>query len=297
MMGRKTADKVATAIFYLAGGTVIMGLVSFVGYLLERGWTKLNPHFLMSGPEFAKAGGGIGPQLFDSVYLLILAMAITIPIGLAAGVYMAEYAKPGKLTNAIRLCIETLASLPSIVIGLFGLIMFVNFTGWGYTLFGGALAVAVLNLPVATRISEDAIKSVPQAIREASYGLGATQWQTITRAVLPAALPGLLTGFIMTAGRAFGEAAALLYTAGMSTSMLDYGNLNPFSSSSPLNPFRPGATLAVYIWKINSEGLVPDAREIADGASAILVLAVLAFNLGSRYLGLLLNSRLTGKQG
>lgn len=295
MIDRRLADRLATGIFYAIGATVVIGLVLFVGYLVFRGWSQLNFHFVLSGPRFAQAGGGIGPQLFDSVYLLVLAMAITIPVGLAAGIYMAEYAKPGKLTDTLRLCIETLASLPSIVIGLFGLIIFVNKTGWGYSLIGGALAVAVLNLPVATRISEDAIRSVPQTLREASYALGATQWQTITRVMLPAALPGLLTGFIMTAGRAFGEAAALLYTAGMSTPILDYSDLNPFSSSSPLNPFRPGATLAVYIWKVNSEGLVPDARAIADGASAVLVLAVLAFNLGSRYLGNLVNNHLAGK--
>lgn len=295
MINRKATDKLATGIFYAIGATVVIGLILFVGYLLVRGWKELNLHFLLSGPKFAQAGGGIGPQLFDSVYLLVMAMGITIPVGLAAGVYMAEYARPGKLTDTLRLCIETLASLPSIVIGLFGLIIFVNLTGWGYTLFGGALAVAVLNLPVATRISEDAIRNVPQTIREASYALGATRWQTITRVMLPAALPGLLTGFIMTAGRAFGEAAALLYTAGMSTPVLDYANLDPFSGSSPLNPFRPGATLAVYIWKVNSEGLVPDARAIADGASAVLVLAILAFNLGARYLGVCLNNRLAGK--
>lgn len=297
MIGSKAADKIATGIFYAVGGLVIVALVLFVGYLVLHGWSRLNWHFLTAGPEFAKAGGGIGPPLFDSVYMLLMAMAITIPIGLAAGIYMAEYAKPGKLTDALRLCIETLASLPSIIIGLFGLIVFVNLTGWGYTLFGGALAVAVLNLPVATRVSEVAIRGVPQAIREASYGLGATQWQTIIRAVLPTAFPGLVTGFIMTTGRAFGEAAALLYTAGMSTPLLDYTNLNPLSANSPFNPFRPGATLAVYIWKINSEGLVPDARQIADGASAVLVLAILIFNLGSRYLGTLLARRIAGKRG
>jgi phosphate ABC transporter, permease protein PstA len=290
------ADRLATGTFYAIGAAVIIGLVLFIGYLLLNGWKVLSLNFLLSGPRFAQAGGGIGPQLFDSVYLLVLAMAITVPVGLAAGVYMAEYAKPGKLTDTLRLCIETLASLPSIVIGLFGLIIFVNFTGWGYTLFGGALAVAVLNLPVATRISEEALRSVPQSVREASYALGATQWQTITRVMVPAALPSLLTGFIMTAGRAFGEAAALLYTAGMSTPLLDYSNLNPFDNSSPLNPFRPAATLAVYIWKVNSEGLVPDARSIADGASAVLVLAVLLFNIGSRFLGTLLTDRLAGKR-
>ncbi|MPM92490.1 Phosphate transport system permease protein PstA [bioreactor metagenome] len=209
---------------------------------------------------------------------------------------MAEYAKPGRLTNMIRFCIEALASLPSIVIGLFGLLVFVTLTGWKYTLFGGALAVCILNLPVLTRTSEDAVRSIPATIKEASLALGATHWQTIVKVLLPAALPALITGIIIASGRAFGEAAALLYTAGMSSPQLDFTNLNPFDYRSPLNPFRPAETLAVYIWKINSEGLVPDARQIADGASAVLILSVLFFNIAARYVVRLLGFKFSGKR-
>ncbi len=294
IMKARTADKIATVVFYIVSGLVILLLAMFVGYILYSGREKLNLHFITSAPVFAKAGGGIGPQLFNSVYLVFLSMLITVPIGLSAGIYMAEYAKPNSLTKAIRFSIEALASLPSIVIGLFGLLVFVTLTGWKYTLMGGALAVSILNLPVIARISEDAIRAVPPSIKEASLALGATHWQSIYKVILPSAIPGLITGVIVTSGRVFGEAAALLYTAGMSSPQLDFTNLNPFNYRSPLNPFRPAETLAVYIWKVNSEGLVPDARQIADGAAAILIISVFIFNIAARFLGRFFNSRFSG---
>lgn len=293
-MKSKTADKIATVVFYIVALACITLLLLFVGYILFHGRERLNIRFITSAPTFMKEGGGIGPQLFNSLYLVVLSMLITVPIGLSAGIYMAEYARPGRITNMIRFCIEALASLPSIVIGLFGLLVFVTMTGWGYTLMSGALAVAVLNLPVITRISEDAIRSVPDTVKEASLALGATHWQTIYRVIIPTALPGLVTGLIMTSGRVFGEAAALLYTAGMSSPNLNFHNLNPFHGGSPLNPFRPAETLAVYIWKVNSEGLAPDARQIADGASAILIISVFVFNIVSRFLGRALSVKFTG---
>lgn len=294
-MKPKTADKLATVLIYIISLSFLLLLVLFIGYFLYQGRSKLNLHFLFSSPEFSKAGGGIGPQLFNSIYLVFLSDLISVPIGIAAGIYLAEYAKPSRMTTMIRFCIETLASLPSIVIGLFGMIVFVTMTGWKYTLLGGALAVSILNLPVITRTTEDAIRAVPSTVKEASLALGATHWQSIVKVILPSALPGLITGVIIASGRAFGEAAALLYTAGMSSPQLDFTNLNPFSYKSPLNPFRPAETLAVYIWKVNSEGLVPDARQIADGASAILILSVLVFNVTARYTGRLLNMKFTGK--
>ncbi|EMS73653.1 phosphate ABC transporter permease PstA [Ruminiclostridium cellobioparum] len=295
-MKSKTADKLATVVFYIIATGFILLLMLFVGYIIYQGRDRLNLHFITSAPTFMKEGGGIGPQLFNSLYLVFLSMLITVPIGLSAGIYLAEYAKPGRITNMVRFCIEALASLPSIVIGLFGLLVFVTMTGWGYTLFSGALAVAVLNLPVITRISEDAIRNVPQTVKEASLALGATHWQTIYRVILPTALPGLVTGLIMTSGRVFGEAAALLYTAGMSSPNLNFHDLNPFHARSPLNPFRPAETLAVYIWKVNSEGLAPDSRQIADGASSILIISVFLFNIISRFLGRVLNVRFSGSK-
>ena len=292
----KATDKIATVGFYVMSGSFLLLLLLFVGYVLYIGRGELNFHFLFSSPEIRKAGGGIGPQLFNTVYLVFLSNLVSVPIGIAAGIYMAEYAKPGRITKIIRFCIEALASLPSIIIGLFGLIVFVTLTGWKYTLMGGALAVSILNLPIITRTTEDAIRAVPLEIKEASLGMGATRWQTIKKVLVPCALPGLVTGVIIASGRAFGEAAALLYTAGMSSPRLDFTNWNPFSPTSPLNPFRPAETLAVYIWKLKAESLVPDAKEIANGASAVLILIVLAFNIVARYLGRLLSNKFSGKR-
>ena len=289
-------DRIATATLYLVAGAFVLLLVAFVGYFLYSGRSELNFKFLFTEPAFSTAGGGIGPELFNSIYLVFLSGLISVPIGIAAGIYFAEYAKPGRLTDFLRLSIETLSSLPSIVVGLFGFLVFVILTGWKFTLMGGALAVTILNLPVIARTSEDAIRSVPESIKEGSLALGATRWQTIVRVLLPSALPGIVTGIILASGRAFGEAATLLYTAGMSSPRLDFTNWNPISATSPLNPFRPAETLAVYIWKINSEGLVPDARQIADGASAVLILAVLAFNLLARFLSRLLGRRFGGSR-
>lgn len=295
-MNAKLKDKIATIILYSISALVIILLVLFIGYIVYNGRNSLNPSFLFGKPKFGEAGGGIGPQLFNSFYLLIITLLITIPLGLGAGIYLAEYAKEGKLLNIIRLCIETMASLPSIVVGLFGLLFFVQMTKWGYTLLSGAFAVAILNIPSMTRISENAIMAAAKGVKEASLGLGATQWQTIRKVILPSALPQILTGIILSAGRIFGEAAALLYTAGMSAPVLKFSNISLINKSSPFSLFRPSETLAVYIWKLNSEGMVSDAAKIAGGAAAVLVIMVLIFNVLARLLGKMLYKSYSGSK-
>lgn len=293
-INHKTSDKIATIVFYCVAGSFVVLLLLFIGYVLFQGKDRLNLKFITSPPAFMQEGGGIAPELFNSVYLVFLSMLIIIPIGLSSGIYLAKYAKPSRVTAAVRFCIEALASLPSVVVGLFGLLVFVSMSGWGYSLMAGALAVSVLNLPTITRVCEDSIRAVPDSYQEASLALGATHWQTIRRVIVPAALPGIITGIVMTASRAFGEAAALMYTAGMSSPVLDFSNWNPFSYSSPLNPFRPAETLAVYIWKVNSEGLAPDARQIADGSAAVLIISVFVFNILARWLGSRLSRKFYG---
>ena len=140
---------------------------------------------------------------------------------------MAEYAREGRVTSAIRFCQELIGSVPSIVVGLFGLALFVNATHWGFTALGGALALTVFNLPLMSRLAEQAIRAVPDDERQASLALGTSKWRTIVHVVLPIAIPGIVTGIVLTAGRIFGEAAALLFTAGLSTPVhYDFGNLN-----------------------------------------------------------------------
>ena len=184
-----------------------------------------------------------------------------------------------------------MASLPSIVVGLFGLLVFVTMTGWGYTVMGGALALTILNLPGLTRVCENAISEVPQNVKEASLGLGATKWQTIARIIIPSSLPQIITGIILAAGRIFGE-AALIYTAGLTSPILNSADFS--SPAHPLNPFRPAETLAVHIWKLNSEGVIPDAKLIATKSATVLIIMVLLFNVISRLIASILHKRFTG---
>ncbi len=284
-------DRLATFFFCSAGIFLVGLLFIFAGYIIYAGRDSLTFHFLTSPPRFMQKGGGIGPQLFNSIYLLIISSAFSVPIGVGAGIYMAEYARPNSITKAIRLSLETLSALPSIVVGLFGLLIFINVLGWGFSIMAGAMALMILNLPVITRVAEESIRNVPLTLKEGSLALGATHWQTIWKLILPAALPGILSGVILVTGRIFGEAAALLFTAGMSSPHLNFGDWNPLHYASPLNPFRPAETLAVYTWKVNSEGLAPDARQIADGAAAVLIITVFLFNILARYIGRALQKR------
>jgi phosphate transport system permease protein len=292
-MNSKTADRIATGVFIAIAVIIVSILVGLFSFILINGLQHVSLKFLTTPSSNLMAGGGIRDQLFNSFYVLFITMLITVPLGVGGGIYMAEYARPGKVTNIIRSCIEVLASLPSIVIGMFGLLMFVTLTGWGYTILGGALALTVFNLPVMVRVTEDAIRSVPRDQKEASLALGITHWHTIKTVILPSAFPTILTGAILAAGRVFGEAAALLFTAGLSTPRLDYSNWNPFSATSPLNIMRPAETLAVHIWSVNTQGLIPDVKDVSNGSAAVLVISVLLFNLSARFIGSLIYKKVT----
>jgi len=289
-----TADRLATVTLWGIAVFVIAILLAIILHFLLAAAGTLSPSFLFGDPS-DETVGGIGPILFNSVYMLVLTLLITVPLGTLGGIYLAEYASENRLTNAIRLSQELVGSVPSIVVGLFGLALFVNATGWSFTAIGGALALTVFNLPLMARLAEQAIRAVPPDERSASLALGASKWQTIQHVVLPIAIPGIVTGIILTAGRIFGEAAVLLFTAGLSTPVhYDFGNLNLTDPRSPWSPFHPATTLSVYIWKINSEGLGSFVRQVADAAAAVLIIMVLVFNLGARGLGRLLQRRLTG---
>ena len=288
------ADRMATAVLWGIAILVVGILGAIIAHFMLAAWGTLSPSFLFGNPSDV-AIGGIGPILFNSVYILVLTLLITVPLGIAGGIYMAEYAGDNRLTSVIRFSQELISSVPSIVVGLFGLALFVNATHWSYTALGGALALTVFNLPLMSRLAEQAIRAVPDDERSASLALGSSKWQTIVHVVLPIAIPGLVTGIILTSGRIFGEAAALIFTAGLSTpAHYDFGNFNLTDARSPWSPFHAATTLSVYIWKINSEGLGSFVRQIADTSAAVLVIMVLVFNLGARGLGRLLQRRVTG---
>lgn len=293
-MSAKRADKIATVAFYVISTFVVILLGSFIAYILYKGGAMLKPSFLFGKPKLTGAGGGIGPQLFNSFYILIISLVITVPIGIGSGIYLAEYAKQGLLLNFIRMCLETMSSLPSIVIGMFGLIVFVNMAGWGYSVLAGALSVSILNIPSMTRISENAIVAASKKVKEASLGLGATKWQTLTRLTLPSIMSEIITGVILASGRIFGEAAAFLYTAGLNSKNLNFNSVS-ITGNSAFSLFRPAETLAVHIWKLNSEGIVVDAVQIANGAAAVLIVQVLLFNIIAKLIGNLLIKSYSGK--
>ena len=283
-MDAKKVDKISTVIIYIVSFFVVFLLGSFIAYILYQGLGMLKPSFLFGASKTTSPGGGIGTQLFNSFYMLLISLIITVPIGIGAGIYLAEYAKEGPLVRFVRLSLETMSSLPSIVIGMFGLLVFVNFAGWGYSIIAGALSVSILNIPSMTRISENAIKTASKGVKEASLGLGASKWQTIVKLTLPIAMGEILTGIILSAGRIFGEAAAFLYTAGLSSGKLNFNTIS-LTGKSAFSLFRPAETLAVHIWKLNSEAIVPDAAAIANGTAAVLIIAVLLFNILARVIG------------
>lgn len=288
------ADRAATAVLWGIALFVVGILLAIIAHFLLSSIGTLDVSFLLSDPSDL-AIGGVGPVLFNSLYILVLTLLMTVPLGIAGGIYMAEYAGQGRLTTIIRFSQELISSVPSIVVGMFGLAVFVTLTHWSYSALGGSLALVVFNLPLMTRLTEQAIRAVPNDERRGSIALGVSKWHTIRHVVLPIAIPGIVTGIILTAGRIFGEAAALIFTSGLSTPTgYDFANLNILDARSPWSPFHPATTMSVYIWKSNSEGLGLFVHQVADASSAVLVLMVLVFNLGARGLGRALQRRVTG---
>ena len=269
-------DKFMTGVFWLIGILTVGFLILLTGYIIYQGIKGFYPELLSSNSS------GILNQLFNTIYLVFLSLLISVPIGTGAGIYLAEYAKAGKFRDFLEISIETLSSLPSIVVGLFGYLVFILMTGMKWNLFAGALAVSILSIPLVTTETHNALKNLPQGYLEGSFALGATKSQTIREVLLPADFHQIMTGIIMAAGRGFGEAAALLYTAGQSTN-INWTNWNILSPTCPLNPFRPGETLALHIWVMRTEGsLNPNATQIANFSSMILVIMTFVFSLLAR---------------
>ena len=284
---RRAVDRLATALLWIAASSVVGLLAIFIAYLFVKGASAISWHFLVGYPSAANAGGGVGPEIFNSFYILALTLFFTVPISLCAGMYLQEYAGPGRFREIVQFSAESLATIPSIVMGLFGLLVFVQTFHWHFTALGGALTLTLLNLPAMMRVTQEALAGVPATYREASMGLGATKWQTIVKAVLPSAVGPLTTGVVLISGRIFGETAALIYTAGASVS---YGK-----SAYDFNPFHTAETLAVHLYSTHREALVPDADAIANGSSLVLLVMVLLFNIVARVVGRALTVRLTGK--
>ncbi|MDR3062701.1 MAG: phosphate ABC transporter permease PstA [Methanobrevibacter sp.] len=268
ILSPKTSQKIMNAVFIISGIVTILILIFILGYILIMGLPVVNLEFIFSNPINSGAEGGIFPMIVSSIYVTLIAGIVATPLGVGAAVYLVEYANESKITKLIRFGAETLASIPSIVYGLFGLAFFVITIGLGWSILSGGLVLAIMALPTIFQVSEVTISSIPSSFREGSYGLGATKWQTIYRVVLPAALPGIITGIILGMTRAISEAAAVMFAVGSSLSM-------------PISIFDPGRPLPLHLYVLATEGI---SLENAYGTAAVLVIMVLVVTIATNYL-------------
>ena len=275
-----------TGIFNLIAVFFFVLLIAFAGYVIIKGFTGASPEMFLFERK-----GSIGNQLFNTIYLVFISLVFSVPLGVMAGIYLSMYAKKGLLTKFLRICIETLSSLPSIVVGLFGYLVFLVFFGLSKSLLAGALSISILAIPVITTTTEDAINGLPDDYLHVSLGLGATRWQSIFHVLLPACVPRIMTGVILAAGRGFGEAAALLYTTG-SGSDIRWNNWDLSSPTCPLNIFRPAQTLSLQIWDLQINGQDSD---LANLAAAVLMILVLLFSIGANALSRHINKKNAGE--
>ena len=255
-------------VFRAAGIVTTAVLVVIIAFVAVNGLPVMSLDFIFGWPEGVNAEGGIFPTIVSTLYVTALAMLICTPIAVLAAVYLAEYAKQGRLVTFIRYAADTLSSVPSIVMGLFGYAMFVEAMGFGLSMLSAALALALMMMPIVMRTTEEAIHAVPRYIRWGAYGLGATKWQVVSKIVLPSAFPRIATGIVLAIGRAIGETAVVLYTMGQAINL-------------PLTPLDSGRPMTIHLYQLANEGINMQA---AYGTALLLMLMILAFNLFARYI-------------
>ncbi|MEO0115520.1 MAG: phosphate ABC transporter permease PstA [candidate division WOR-3 bacterium] len=247
----------------------ILSLLVFLLLIFMRGGKVISLSFLLESPQEGMTKGGIFPAIIGTFYLTLGSILFALPLGILAAIYLSEYAKPSIFVSTIRTAINTLAGVPSIVFGLFGLALFVNIFGFGVSILSGSLTLGILILPTIINASEEAIKTVPQDFREAAYALGATKRQTIMKIVLPTALPSVLTGVIISVGRAAGETAPILFTAATF-----------YTRRLPKSILDEVMALPYHIYALMTEGTAPKFQvPIAYGTAVVLLFLVLTINL------------------
>lgn len=266
---RKIIQGVMFWLFRGAAAINGIALLVVVYFLVANGWRAINWTFLTQPPMDSMTKGGILPCIVGTVCLSLGAIMVALPIGVASAIYLHEYARPGRLLRVIRIGINNLAGVPSVVFGLFGLAFFVVYLKLGVSILAGALTLGAMTLPVIIGASEQALRAVPDAYREASLGLGATKWQTIYRVVLPAALPGILTGAILGISRAAGETAPIMFTAAVF-----------FTPDLPSSIFDEIMALPYHIYVLATAGTEIEAtRHLQYGTALVLIALVLGMNL------------------
>ena len=263
ILNPKISQKIMNAIFILSGIATLLILIIILGYILVKGLPVVNLEFLLGEPIDSGESGGIFPMIVSSIYVVLIAAVIATPLGVGAAIYMSEYATNQKVIKFIRFGSETLASIPSIVFGLFGLAFFVVFLQLGWSILSAGLVLAIMAIPTIFQVAEVTLTSIPESYKEGSYGLGATKWQTIYSVVLPAAIPGIITGVILAMTRAISEAAAVMYAVGSALTV-------------PISIFDPGRPLPLHLYVLATEGISLDN---AYGTAAVLVIIVLVLTI------------------
>ncbi len=256
---------------YSCSGIILLLLIGIIGYIIYRGLSHITLAFITTKPSLIRGTVGILPNILNTLYIILITLIIMLPIGVGAAVYLNEYAKNKKTVGIIELATETLAGIPSIIYGLVGMLIFVQFFSLGTSLIAGALTLVIMTLPTVMRTTQESLKSVTPGLREGSLALGAGKWYMIRTVVLPSAIDGIVTGCILSVGRIVGESAALLFTAGMANEILGiFDSIMPKSSGSTL-------TVALYMYAKERGDF-----ETAFAIAVILLVLTLIINLSAK---------------
>ena len=267
MVSRQTSQRIAFGMITLIALVVITPIILMIGYILVKGAGAISWAFLFSMPRDGMKAGGVLPAILGTIYLTIGTALVSVPLGVGAAIYLAEYAPENTLTRAIRIAIINLAGIPSVVYGLFGLGLFVLFLNFGTSIIAGSLTLGIMTLPIIISTAEEALRAVPQSFRLVSNSLGGTSWQTVREVVLPQALPGIITGVILGLERAAGETAPILFTAAAF-----------FLPKLPTSIFDQAMALPYHLFVISTQ--VPGMPvRIQYGTALVLLVFVLFMNL------------------
>ena len=267
-------DYVMYALIYLCASISVLLVAGIILYVFGNGFDKINLEFLTTSTSFLNDTVGIAGNILNTIYIIVLTMLIATPIGVVAAIYLKEYAKPGKLVKIIELATETLSGIPSIIFGLFGMMFFGTALKLDYSILTGTLTLTLMVLPLITRNTQEALKTVPNGYRQGAVGLGAGKWYMIRTILLPSSMPGIITGVILAIGRIVGESAALLYTAGSS-------DLLPATAKAYFDKiFQSGGTLTIQLYLSASKG----EFDVAFGIAVVLLVIVLGINYATKLL-------------
>ena len=267
--GKILAERIAFSLFRLLSAVIVGILIIILAFIIIKGASVLNWDFITTPPTDGMKGGGIWPAIVGTFYLMAGSAIFAFPLGIMSGIYMHEYARSGRLVRFIRMMTNNLAGIPSIVFGLFGMSLFVNFFGFGDSILAGSLTLGLLALPLVIRTTEEALKAIPDSFREGSLALGATKLQTIRRVILPMAMPNIITGLILALGRVSGEPAPILFTCAAY-----------FLPQLPQSVFDQCMALPYHLYVLATSGTDMEKQiPIAYGTALVLIIIILLVNL------------------